>query len=168
MTGPGTGAAEVSRPIRDTQQVEAWVNEGGSLLPAATLPVRILIIDNDSRSADALEGTLRTAGYSETRVASSGRDALAIAADFHPTVVLLELDLLELDGYELARALRQQAQSDALRLIALTSSRKHDGRERARAAGFERYLLKPVSSTELLELLGTPSGQGSTTALPWL
>jgi CheY-like chemotaxis protein len=67
--------------------------------------------------------------------------------------VLLDLDLLDRTGYEVAQALREQAQSRPLRLIALTSSRAHAGRDEARVAGFERYLLKPVTSPELSELV---------------
>jgi CheY-like chemotaxis protein len=120
---------------------------------ASNEPVRILIVDNDISSSDTLELMLHASGYSETRVAYSGHAALAIAVEFQPSVVLLELDLLDMSGYEVARSLREQAQSHDLRLIALTSSREHAGRERARVAGFERYLLKPVAALDLSGLL---------------
>jgi CheY-like chemotaxis protein len=71
---------------------------------------------------------------------------------------LLELNLLDVNGYALAKLLREHAQSRGLRLIALTSSREHAGREQARVAGFERYLLKPVSALDLTELLKMPAG----------
>ena len=118
-------------------------------------PVRILIVDSDISSSDSLERMLHASGYSETRVAYSGHAALAIAAEFQPFVVLLELDLLDLSGYEVARLLREHAQGRDLRLIALTSSREHAGREQARVAGFERYLLKPVAALDLSGLLQT-------------
>ena len=118
----------------------------------ATEPVRILIVDYDMRSSESLELMLRASGYPETRVAYSGHAALAIAADFQPSVVLLEPDLLDISGYEVARLLRERAQSNDLRLIALTSDRQHAGRERARVAGFERYLLKPVAAVGLSRL----------------
>jgi CheY-like chemotaxis protein len=141
---------------QEAQQLEAWVNEGGNTA-RATGPVRILIVDNDIGSAGALELRLRASGYSETRVAYSGHAALAIAADFQPNVVLLELELLDMDGYALAQSLREQAQGEDVRLIALTSSREHAGRERARVAGFERYLLKPVTAVDLADLLERPT-----------
>ena len=115
--------------------------------------MRILIIDNDMSAADSLEHMLRALGYSETRVAYSDRAALTIAAEFRPDVVLLELNLLDMGGYELARLLRQHAQSQELRLIALTSSREHADRDLARSVGFERYLLKPIGATDLSDLL---------------
>jgi CheY-like chemotaxis protein len=58
-----------------------------------------------------------------------------------------------MSGYEVARLLRERAQSHDLRLIALTSGREHAGRELARVAGFERYLLKPVAAGDLSGLL---------------
>lgn len=119
----------------------------------STEPLRILIVDNDMGSADALELMLHTSGYSETRVAYSGQAALAIAADFQPSMVLLDLSLLDMTGYEVAQSLRERAQSHDLRLIALTSSPEHTAREQARAAGFERYLVKPIAPHDLSDLV---------------
>jgi PleD family two-component response regulator len=134
------------------QQLGVWEGEGGQST-LSNEPVRILIVDNDIRSSDSLELMLHASGYSETRVAYSGHAALAIAAEFQPSVVLLEINLLDMSGYEVARLLRGHAQSHDLRLIALTSSREHAGRELARVAGFERYLLKPVAALDLEGLL---------------
>ena len=89
----------------------------------ATASMRILIIDNDMSSADALEEMLNASSYWETRVAYSGHAALAIAAEFEPEVVLLELNLSDMNGYDLAQSLRERAQSRALRLIALMGKR---------------------------------------------
>lgn len=123
---------------------------------SGSAPVRILIVDNDMGSADSLELMLHAQDYSDTRVAYSGTAALAIARDFQPTVVLVDLSLLDMTGYELAQSLREQAQSQELRLIAVTSSPEHVAREEARVAGFERYLVKPVASLDLSSLLETP------------
>jgi two-component system, sensor histidine kinase len=119
-------------------------------------PVRILIVDNDMSAADALESMLLASGYSETRVAYSGAAALAVAGDFRPQMVLLDLSLLDITGYHLAESLRDRAQSRHVRLIALTSSPEHAGREQARAAGFERYLVKPISSLDLSNVVEMP------------
>jgi CheY-like chemotaxis protein len=138
--------------LKKAQALETWENEGGQSA-LSTAPVRILIVDNDIKSSDSLERMLNASGYSETRVAYSGHAALAIAAEFQPSVVLLELSLLDMSGYEVAQLLRERAQSHDLRLIAMTSSREHAGRELARVAGFERYLLKPVAALDLSGLL---------------
>ena len=135
-------------------QLEAWEDEGGKTRLSREF-VRVLIVDNDIGSADSLELMLHASGHSQTRVAYSGHAALAIAAEFQPDVVLLEIDLFDMSGYDVAQSLREQAQNRGLRLIALTSSREHPGRELARMAGFERYLLKPVSALEMSELVRT-------------
>jgi CheY-like chemotaxis protein len=137
--------------VTEAQQLETWEDEGGR--PGlCTKPVRILIVDNDISSSGSLEAMLHASGYSEIRVAYSGHAALAIAAEFQPSVVLLELNLLDMSGSEVARLLRGQPQVHDLRLIALTPSREHAGRELPRMAGFERYLLKPVVADELASL----------------
>jgi CheY-like chemotaxis protein len=146
---------ESLRDKLETRQLESWEDEGGQM-PAVSAPVPILIVDNDVDSASSLELMLHAAGHPETRVADSGHAALAIAAVFEPSVILLEMDLLDVNGYELARMLRERARTRKLRMIALTTSRKHENRELARVAGFERYLLKPVAALDLSNLLKMP------------
>jgi CheY-like chemotaxis protein len=146
--------AEFRRTRRgESPQLETWENEGGQCVFPIAASVRILIVDDDLESSRSLDLMLHASGHSETRVAYSGHAALAIAAEFRPSVVLLELSLLDMSGYEVARSLRERAQASGLRLIALTSSREHAGREHARVAGFERYLLKPVAALDLSALL---------------
>jgi len=94
--------------VTEAQQLETWEDEGGR--PGLCIkPVRILIVDNDISSSGSLEAMLHASGYSEIRVAYSGHAALAIAAEFQPSVVLLELNLLDMSGFEVARLLRGQA-----------------------------------------------------------
>jgi CheY-like chemotaxis protein len=149
-------SAPTPPPNPKEAQLQAWEGEGGTTA-RATGPVRILIVDNDMGSADSLELMLHASGYSETRVAYSGHAALAIATDFQPDMVLLDLSLLDMTGYELAQSLREQAQSRELRMIALTSSPEHTAREQARVAGFERYLVKPVAPRDLSDLVEAPT-----------
>lgn len=151
-TDPGGSAQMPPLHEKAGQQLDTREDEGGQSM-LSNEPVRILIVDDDISSSDSLELMLHASGYSETRVAYSGHAALAIAAEFQPSVALLELNLLDMSGYEVARLLREHAKSRDLRLIALTSSREHAGRELARVAGFERYLLKPVATLDLSGLL---------------
>ncbi len=109
----------------------------------------VLVVDNDMRAADFLELLLRAGGYSETRVAYSAHGALEIAKEFCPAIVLIDLDMRDIGGYELGQTLRERAQLQRVRLIAVTNSRAHDGRDSARNAGFERYLLKPITAANL-------------------
>jgi CheY-like chemotaxis protein len=111
---------------------------------------RILIVDNDVDAADSLASLLQSSGFGDARVAYTAATALALAAEFMPTVLLVDLDLPDMSGYEVARQLSQQMHG--LRLIALTGSSQHPGRELAREAGIERYLSKPVSSSDMNEL----------------
>ena len=113
---------------------------------------RILIVDDDASAADTLASLLQGMGYGDARVAYTGAAALALAVEFVPTVALVDLELPDMSGYDLARQLSQHPQLHALRLIALTADSEHPGRELAREAGVERYLSKPVSSVELAEL----------------
>ena len=156
--------------VTEAQQLEIWEDEGGQP-ELSTEPERILIVDNDISSSASLELTLHASGHSDTRVAYSGHAALAIAAECQPSVVLVELNLLDMSGFEVARLLREQAQSHDLdlRLIALMSSRAHAGSELARVAGFERYLLKPVAADDLsglFQMQGNRDGSPRQTTSP--
>ena len=112
----------------------------------------ILIVDDDVDAADALATLLQSAGHGHARVAYTGAAALALALEFLPTVLLLDLDLPDMSGYDVARRLSQHPQLQNLRLIALTASSEHPGRELAREAGIERYLIKPVGAADLEEV----------------
>ena len=124
-------------------------HEGG---PPGDMP-RILIVDDDVDAANALASLLQSSGHGDARVAHTGAAALALAVEFVPTVLLVDLDLPDMSGYDVARQLSQRPQLQNLRLIALTASSEHPGRELAREAGIERYLSKPVGSAALDELL---------------
>jgi CheY-like chemotaxis protein len=119
--------------------------------PPGAMP-RILIVDDDLDAADALASLLQSVGYGDARVAYTGATALALAVEFVPTVLLVDLDLPDMSGYDVARHLSQHPQLQNLRLIALTDSSEHPGRELAREAGIERYLIKPVGLAALDEL----------------
>jgi CheY-like chemotaxis protein len=105
---------------------------------------RILIVDPHINASNLLETRLRTAGYSMTRVAYSAHAALAIAEEFEPSVVLIELNLFDMSGYELARRLRERAPGRELRLMAMVSSHEQGGPELIHERGFERYLMNPI------------------------
>lgn len=113
---------------------------------------RILVVDDDVDAANALVSLLQSAGHGDARVAYTGATALALALEFVPTVLLLDLDLPDMSGYDVARHLSQHPQLRSLRLIALTASSEHPGRELAREVGIERYLIKPVGFADLDEL----------------
>jgi two-component system CheB/CheR fusion protein len=113
----------------------------------------ILIVDDDALLAQSLADMLDIDGAYETRIVHSAAEAVAAAAEFLPAIIFLDIELPDMSGYEVAELLNQHPKLQATRLIALTDSIAHLQRENARAAGFERYLVKPVSSIELRKVL---------------
>ena len=115
----------------------------------AASALHVLVVDNDMRAADSLELLLHAGGYPETRVAYTAHGALAIAKEFCPAIVLIELDMRDMGSYELGHTLWERTRLRHVRLIAVTDSRAHGDRDGARIAGFERYLLKPIAAADL-------------------
>jgi len=107
---------------------------------------RVLVVDDNRDAADLLAEMLHAKGHT-AEVAYDGPSALGLAATFHPDVALLDLGLPVMDGFELARRLREGHAE--LKLIALTGYGQRSDREKTRAAGFDAHLVKPVE----LELL---------------
>ena len=117
--------------------------------------LRILIVNEDMQSADSLKRTLRGLGYYTTLTAYSAKRALDVAADFSPSVALLDLELPDMTGFQLAHELRSHLLSSVRRvpLLAIAESVVFGNRERARAAGFIGCLTKPVVPMELNSML---------------
>lgn len=126
--------------------------------PAAALGpanLRILIVNEDMRSADSLKRTLHDLGYFTTFTAYSARRALVAAVDFSPAVALLDLELPDMTGYQLAHKLRSHLRSYVRQvpLLAIAERPVLGDLDRARAAGFIGCLAKPVLPMALNDLL---------------
>jgi len=104
---------------------------------------RVLIVDDNVDSADSLAMVLKYDGHETDRVYTA-RDAIERTASFKPDVILLDIGLPEIDGYEIARRLRATPGLERLRLVALTGYGQPEDRARTRAAGFDDHLVKPV------------------------
>jgi PAS domain S-box-containing protein len=117
---------------------------------APTPPVRrrILIADDNRDAAESLSMLLELAGH-EVRVAHLGRAALSIAQAFRPDTAVLDIGMPDLSGYEVAQELRQEPWATKIQLIALTGWGQEDDRRRARAAGFDHHLTKPIDPDQL-------------------
>jgi CheY-like chemotaxis protein len=117
---------------------------------------RILIVNEDMRSADTLKRTLGDLGYFTTCTAYSARRALAVAEDFAPAVALLDLELPDMTGYQLAGKLRAHLATCVRRvpLLAIAELPLYGTGELTRAAGFMGWLPKPVEPLALNALLG--------------
>ena len=151
--GPGTGSCFTVRlgllpPADQEARPAAIAGERREGPPRA----RILVADDNYDAAQSLALVLGMDGH-EVRTASDGLEALRIAEEFRPQLVLLDIGMPKLDGYETARRLRERPWSEATRLFALTGWGQEEDRERARRAGFDRHLVKPVDPEALSQLL---------------
>lgn len=119
---------------------------------AGTRSLRILIVDDNVDAADSIAMLLRMEGH-ETRTVNTARAALLAVPDFTPEVVLLDIGLPEMDGYEVARRLRTQNGVHRMRLVAVTGYGQPADRRRAHAAGFDEHMVKPVEPAVLHDFL---------------
>jgi CheY-like chemotaxis protein len=126
---------------------------------AATTPLRILIVDDNRDSADMLAMLLKFTGH-ETYTAHDGLAAVEAATRFDPDVVLLDIGLPVLNGYEAARRIReQQRQHRRPLLVALTGWGQDEDRLRSEEAGFDAHMVKPVDDVVLGRLLAELGAQ---------
>jgi PAS domain S-box-containing protein len=149
--GPGRGSTFTVRlPLLDAEPAVA-----GSAAAASepARPLRILVVEDNRDAADSLRMLLELAGYS-VEVAYTGRDGLEIARRFHPQVALCDIGLPGgMDGYDLARALREAEETADSHLIAISGYGQEEDQRQAREAGFDRHLTKPVEPAALMRLL---------------
>jgi PAS domain S-box-containing protein len=152
--GSGLGSEFVVRlPLAPRQ--DGWTEQAGApdARPhAAFAGQRILVVDDNEDAADTLALLLEGDG-AEVRVAYDGRAALAAAESFLPSSVLLDIAMPGMDGWEVARRLRQDERHTGLRIIALTGWGQDSDRRQTRNRGFSHHLTKPVSLEDLHQLL---------------
>ncbi len=117
---------------------------------------RVLLVDDNADSIEPLSLLLQAKGH-ETRIATGGAEAISLAGEFRPHCVLLDLGLPVMDGYEVARRLRQQPAGGNVVLVALTGWAGRDVRTKAAEAGFDYHLVKPVNWDELEKIIQTAS-----------
>jgi len=111
-----------------------------------------MVVDDNRDAADVMAILLRGKG-NEVRTAYGGRDAIELACSFQPHAVLLDIGMPQVNGYQAARSIRCQPCGGDVVLIALTGRDQDSDREETAAAGFDHHLVKPVTSSVLLELL---------------
>ncbi len=110
--------------------------------PAPAAPL-VLVVDDDERNRKLAQGVLRRSGL-RTIEAAGGRAAVALARDCLPDVILLDLRLPDMEGREVARALREEERTAHIPVVALTALRYPDGGAPLLAEGFSGYLEKPI------------------------
>jgi CheY-like chemotaxis protein len=129
---------------------------GSVLSPVAVPPRRVLVVDDNVDTAESLAVLLRLKGH-EVETAHDGPAALAKAGSFHPEVVLLDIGLPGLDGYQVASRLRRRRRTARALLVALTGYGQEEDQHLAREAGFDHHLTKPVDLLVIYELLARSS-----------
>jgi CheY-like chemotaxis protein len=115
-------------------------------------PQRILVVDDNHDAADTLAMLLQFLDY-DVRTAYNGQQALDTAGEFRPDLVILDIHMPVMDGYEAAKQLRGRDGSHRTVLVALTAVNTPEAEDRAKQAGFDIHLSKPVDGGELADLL---------------
>jgi CheY-like chemotaxis protein len=115
---------------------------------------RMLVVDDNADGADSMKVMLQFLG-NEVRVAYDGMAAIEAAASFLPEVVLLDIGLPKLNGYEVARWIRRQSWGARTVLFAISGWGQQEDKRRAEEAGFDRHLTKPIDPAELMNLLAS-------------
>jgi signal transduction histidine kinase/DNA-binding response OmpR family regulator len=133
--------------VEPTMLVDDAADPAGPVVPR-----RILVVEDNADVAETTTMLLTLSGH-EVLCAKDGLQALQFAADFGPEVVLLDIGLPLMDGYEVARRLRQMPETRDALLIALTGYGQQGDRQRGKEAGFDGHLLKPVDPRALGEMI---------------
>ena len=142
--GPNQGSEfVVFLPLLGHEPVQKASVNGTATAPAGCPRCRVLVVDDNADAAESLALLLQFAGH-DVRVCHEGAAALAEAETFQPEVVLLDIGLPGMDGYEVARRLRAQPDLDKTLLVALTGYGQAEDLCRSRDAGFDRHLVKPA------------------------
>ncbi|HJW50479.1 MAG TPA: PAS domain S-box protein [Burkholderiaceae bacterium] len=118
---------------------------------------RILVVDDNRDATETLAALLQLSGH-ETATAYDGKSAIEIAESFRPDVLLLDIGMPELNGYDVARRVRELPWGADTMLIALTGWGQEDDRRRSQEAGFDAHLVKPVDHAQLMQLLARTRG----------
>lgn len=148
--GPGQGSTfTVTLPVEPWQN---WHPGSGKAGPRRSVPRRILVVDDNVDALEAMTMALQAMGHTVV-TAPDGPSALARATEARPEVVLLDLGMPAMDGFETVRRLRALPELRGARLVALTGFGQPEDRRRALAAGFDQHLVKPADLDALTRLL---------------
>jgi len=120
--------------------------------PPAPGGCRVLVVEDHVDTADSTRMLLELLGH-EVAVATTGPDGVRLAREWRPRAVLCDIRLPGLDGFEVARQLRADADTAGVFLVAITGYGREADRERSRTAGFDLHLVKPADPAELQHLL---------------
>ncbi len=153
--GPGLGSEFVVRlPLATSASALGHSAVAVGSQPSRSARQRVLIVDDNRDAADSLALLLQLAGY-DVRTVHEGFSALEAMDDFRPAVALLDIGMPGMDGYEVARRIRDRQEFEKVMLVALTGWGQEEDRRRSTRAGFDRHLVKPVDPEVLQALLAS-------------
>ena len=160
--GPGKGSTFVVRlpMVLEQRHVPKTGDDTEEATPSSTL--RLLVVDDNRDAADSLAEVLKLMG-NNVRTAYDGQEAVQAAGEFRPRVVLCDIGLPKLNGYEVCRRIREQPWGTNMLLIAVTGWGQDNDKRQSKEAGFDRHMVKPVDPQSLMKLLAglpdiAPSG----------
>ncbi|HUF75906.1 MAG TPA: response regulator [Longimicrobiales bacterium] len=141
---------------RRPDEVRAAVDQGVAAGCAASAAKRrVLIVDDNPAVVETMCIALTILG-NEVRSAADGRDALEVGSDFHPDVILMDIGMPNMNGYEAARRIRRLPWGEDVTLVAITGWGQPEARRRTGEAGFDEHFVKPVALSQLRRLLEEP------------
>ena len=116
------------------------------------MPKKILVVEDNEMNLELVSDILTANGY-EVIQAQGGEEALQVARDQQPDLILMDIQLPEMDGLEVTRLLKGSAQTSAIKIVALTAHAMLGDEEKAREAGCSGYIAKPINTREFVNVM---------------
>jgi PAS domain S-box-containing protein len=161
----GTVSAHSAGPSQGSEfvvRLPGVLQAGASRAPntgaqsSATTARRVLVVDDNEDAAELLSLAVKSLG-NEVGVAHDGLEALELASVFRPEIILMDMGMPRMDGYEAARRIREQSWARGITLVAVTGWGQAEDRRKTREAGFDHHLVKPAELTALAAILQGPA-----------
>jgi CheY-like chemotaxis protein len=128
---------------------------------------RVLVVDDEQDNLEMIAETMSFYG-AITKAASSGAEGLEILESFHPTLILLDLSMPKMDGWQMRMRIKENPAHERIPIVALTAHAMTGDRERVLAAGFDGYIAKPINIASLIDdLRNTLQEKGSLSMMNW-
>ncbi|MEX0727295.1 MAG: PAS domain S-box protein [Planctomycetaceae bacterium] len=151
--GVGQGSTfSVRLPMSDEPPAEVSSSHQASPSTAGSASSRVLVVDDNKAAANMVTMAIKMLG-NEVRTAGNGQEAIDIAAEFLPDVVVMDIGMPIMNGYEAAAYIRHQEWGEKMLLVALTGWGKDEDKRRSKEAGFDYHLVKPAEPSQLRELI---------------
>jgi CheY-like chemotaxis protein len=158
--GPGRGSEFTVRLAVLPAPTDSPAADAPAPAAVDAIARRVLVVDDSPDAAESLAMLVEFEGH-EVYQAHDGAEAVRTAERVRPDIVLMDIGLPVLSGYEACRRLRAQAWGAAIVIVALTGWGQEEDRERSRAAGFDLHLVKPVDRDDLLRVVGSARPRAS-------